>query len=123
MTDSKTVTVRYTDPRVSDVYQSRKWGRQLRHTSGMIFVVALPNGAFSTSGLAYEIDENRDCYGRRCLFETREAALRHAVARFIRDCRCTRRFPVYQGIERGHAPALIAWAKTLIRRPTGLPPY
>lgn len=87
-----------------------------------IFVIALEDGRWSTAGATYEIDENRDCYGRPCVFDSREKAIRYGVARFIRRCRAAR---YWSGTRISHERCQLAvnWALNIARRPpVKLPP-
>jgi hypothetical protein len=71
----------------------------VKHARGIIQVFAMPNGKYASSGLGYDIEDNKDHYCRRVVFDTREAALRAAVARFIRLCRAASRLGISRHLE------------------------
>lgn len=82
-----------------------------------IAIVALADGRWSTEGTTYGVEANEDCYGRPCVFPTREKALRHAVARFIRQCRAARYWDGPTGITHAQCQLAINWALAIIARP------
>lgn len=80
-------------------------------------VVALADGRWSTDGSVYGIERNRDCYGKSCVFDTREQAIRIAAARFIRMCRHARRWNGYDHLTDERCQQLINWALEIAKRP------
>lgn len=81
-----------------------------------IAIVALADGRWTTDGSIHAVEEKLDCYGYPCVFDTREAALRAAVAHFIRTCRAARLWRT--GPLKPHVCAeAINWALDIVRRP------
>lgn len=81
-----------------------------------VAIVALADGRWSTSGSIYAIEENCDCYGSPCVYQTREETLRVAVARFIRTCRNARNWGTL-GISHDTCQIAVNWALDIVGRP------
>jgi hypothetical protein len=81
-------------------------------------VVALNDGRWSTSGMICDIERNEES-GRPCVFPTREQAMRHAIARFIRLCRAARKWDGFNSDRLSHewSERLIGWALGILDRP------
>ena len=74
---------------------------------------------WSTTMATYEMEAGKDCYGKRCIFPTRTAAIRASAARVIRLVRVAHR-KKWGWIMAGEAaPRVIAWALEVVARETG----
>jgi hypothetical protein len=80
-------------------------------------VIGLADGRWSTYGSVYSIESNEDCYGRSCVFDTREKAIRIAAARFIRLCRRSRKWDYPDHLTEENCRRAINWALGIARRP------
>lgn len=119
--DGKRAYNHYFWPLQRDWYHTSHWENPLLlqrlSYPNSISVVALADGRWSTEGTTYGIEANQDCYGRPCVFPTRSQALRHAVARFIRQCRAARHWDGLNRISHEQCQLAINWALAIVARP------
>jgi hypothetical protein len=86
-------------------------------------IIALNDGRFATEGFVWQIEANSDSAhngrpGKPVVFETREKAIRIAVARFIRLCRWATKWhgtPDYLTLDKSRRA--INWALGIAKRP------
>ena len=96
-----------------------------------IEIIALADGRFSASGDVSEIEHGRhwsglaDYSGRRCVFDTRAAAIRSSAYEMItlaRRCIRDDRWSNVRARDCRHLlPELILWARKVVARETGKP--
>lgn len=85
-------------------------------------IIALADGRFSTDGFVSSIEDEAG----RCVFATRNAAIRASAAAMIRQTRRDRTPPEYaihvRPLPEKTCAALVDWARQLVARETGAEP-
>jgi hypothetical protein len=84
-------------------------------------VVELDDGRFSTDGTVYGIQRNLDCYGQRCVYATREEAIRTSAGRMLRRIRRVMRdrASMDHWIMQRVGPDVIQWVRQVAHEETG----